>query len=485
MSNGNDNTQTIEFEGQTHEFPKDFTQEDIRKALESYGKPAQTKAPFSGPTSLTKPDSIVGGFVRRGVSSVKGMVSPPQGTAEEIASGVAGPGGLFAERLGRGAYESFKAKSQAASKDIAKGDYAKAGLHLLETDPTSPIGPLSPAQSQADLLEQHRYREAIGSGLFDALTVLVGSKLIRGPSPEAAAGKLRLATDLHINDIKEVLPELKQTAETGGKPATVADTQNLVRDTTDRLTAEFDRDFAPIMKRRTYTPLIRQRLQKILVDNPQWAKTEEGMAKAQAVKDAIKEYDRAGWTFEEMNKERGDLRTSIRNLENMAPADKRAALRNDADIYARKIVADVMADTVNEAVSQSSGKLKTYYDALRRKQATLIDMEKWLDKRVENLADQQADHKALGMWGRFKFHAYASGSSKGIFRTHISGFREAISPGPEAIANTQVRQAFASSKHPIAGGTVLSLPAETLNMTHGTANPKRRTSITPPPEPSQ
>jgi hypothetical protein len=493
MANGDSKTQTIEFEGQTHEFPADFTQQDISKALASYGKPAaKPKEPNTGGSSLTAPNSIVGGAVRRGISAVKGAyetLKPPTpgDTTEQVAATVGGPGGLALERTAKGAYENVKQRAGQVASDVAGGHLGKAALHTVEMDPTSPVGPLSPTQSLVDEAEAGQYREALGGAAFDALTMLAGKKLGAEPSERAAASKLTVAsgeTGETYTNFRKVLPELKKTADQlGGRPQTVADVQKLVRDTTDRLSKEFDQDFAAIQRNRIYTPFIKNRLNKILADNPQWAKTPEGLAKRAAVKDAINTYDRTGWTFNEMNKERSDLRQQIRTLYSKAPSDAHAAMKVNAEIAAKEAVADVMSETVNDWLSHATGKPKLYYDELRQKQAKLIDLEDALDKRVGDLHDKQATHEGLGPGGRFKFHAYASPSAHGVMRAHISGLHEAMSAGPEMSANAAARAAMRSSKHPIAAGAVMSLPIETLNQTHGTANPKKRSSVPAPPTP--
>src|ERR1700752_4597250 len=80
-------TQKIEFEGQQHEFPPDFTDADIQRAL------SQTETnPTTGivtPAGSTGSDesSVLGGMARRLGASIKGayetFVAPPQTKAEE------------------------------------------------------------------------------------------------------------------------------------------------------------------------------------------------------------------------------------------------------------------------------------------------------------------------------------------------------------------------------------------------------------------
>ena len=463
----------------------------VLKHLRESSGAAATPA-TSAPTEPTQPDSILGGFGRRAAQAVKGAAKTfdprPSSTAEEIASGVGGPGGLIATRIGKGAYEGAKQKVTQAATDLATGHPVKAALHgVLETDPTSPIGPLSPSQSQADLVEQGRYREALGSAAFDALSYWLGGKIGGKVSERMASNKLASASGADVDPIRQVMPELKKTAEAGGKPVTIEDGQRLVSDTTDRLSAEFDQDFAAIRRNRIYTPVIKQRLQVILDKNPQWRKTPEGRAKIDAITDTMKTYDKTGWTFEEMNKERGDLRGQIRALNKQAPSDAAARIRHDADVAAKSATADVMSDTVNDWLSHSSGKPKAYYDELRQKQARLIDLEDSLDQRVADLHNKQALHESAGPIGRFKLHAYVSPSSSGFLRAHASGLHDAISAGPEAAANASVRAAFKSTKRPIAGAAVKSLPVDALTERdrEDVRGAMRRSAIPPPPEPSE
>jgi len=461
--------------------------DDTRKRYMLAG--LQARKPKESTTA--PPDSIVGGFGRRAVQTVKGAYDtfkPPETTGDKIAMGVAGPGGLAAKRIGQGAYEAGKRKVTQTAEDIAAGHPLKAALHGIESDPTSVIGPLSPMQSQADLVEQGRYREALGSAAFDAFSYWLGGKLGGAVSKRMAANKLAAATGGDVDPIREVMPDLADTAKQhGAQPRTIQDAQQLVSDTTDHLSAEFDRDFAPIAKNRIYTPVIKQRLGDILAKNPQWKKTPEGRAKISAINDAIATYDKTGWTFEEMNKERGDLRGQIRALNKQAPSDAAARIRHDADVAAKSAVADVMSDTVNDWLSHQTGKPKAYYDALRQKQARLIDLEDTLDTRVTELHNKQAAHEAAGPIGRFKLHAYVSPSSSGFLRAHASGLHDALSAGPEAAANAQVRAAFKSSKHPIASAAVKSLPVDALTERdrEDVKKATRRSAIAPPPEPPE
>jgi hypothetical protein len=67
-------------------------------------------------------------------------------------------------------------------------------------------------------------------------------------------------------------------------------------------------------------------------------------------------------------------------------------------------------------------------------------------------------------------------------RAHISGLKEAIAEGEMSSANRATRKAF-GPRRPVMGATTAALPLGVLNQTHGTANPKKRSSVPAPPTP--
>ena len=180
--------------------------------------------------------------------------------------------------------------------------------------------------------------------------------------------------------------------------------------------------------------------------------------------------------------ERSRLRKQMRSLSDASPSDKTAKLKLDAELHAKKVVADVFAKTVNEYAARAAGKPKTHFDTLRQQQEALVDLNDQLDSEIGKLEDKQATHEGLGPLGRVKAHAYVSPGA-GI-RAHISGLKEMITEGEMMSANKATRQAFAPSKHPVASAAVLSLPVDTLGA-RGDKKPKRRSSVPPPPEPPQ
>src|SRR5258706_164448 len=143
-----------------------------------------------GPSAVG-PNSVTGGLARRGVEAVKGLAglaAPPEGPTE-TAIGLAGGGpiGLALYRTGKGMVGAEQTAAQQAKEQLGKGQYGRAavtGLSML--DPLA-IGPVTNINK---LEAEGRPQEAKGAGLFDALSLLVGRKVGKEPTPAKTLNKL-------------------------------------------------------------------------------------------------------------------------------------------------------------------------------------------------------------------------------------------------------------------------------------------------------
>jgi hypothetical protein len=429
------------------------------------------------------------GLAGRAVDTLKGLkhLAAPMGDVEEQ------------ERLGigKGIVETYKQGAKQTAEQV------KSGVQTFPKDPT--IGSLKVAQgvtTGASMLDpfatgsvvdvnrmeaEGRYREAIGAGAFDVLTLWAGSRTLKGPfgakplTTEARVNKLAAASGEHVSNLERAFPDLEAASQRVGQPKTVGEFQNMARDAMTSAEATFQGDFALFKNMRVTPHTITQNIDEYIRKNPNLAQTPEGRLQLRALNRYKTIYDKP-WTLEEMNIERSRLRKDLRSYYDAKPSTAIAKTKLDADLAAKKIVADTMADTVNSYVGHFTGKGKGFYDALRLRQEALVDLMDTLDKKVDKLRDQQALHQARGPLGRTKPHAYASAGGP---RVHVP-FGEVFSAGPEKEASGFVRDAYPSTtRKAVKQGTratVLSLPVSHL-LTAGEEERKSRGGLTPPPAP--
>src|SRR5262249_1964316 len=120
-------------------------------------------------------------------------------------------------------------------------------------------------------IDEGRTREAIGSAAVDVLTLWGGKKLGGAPDSTVRMNKLISGTGLQMRDIERVLPEVTDEAHRAGRPQTVGDLKDIIDGGSGKLQAEFNRDFDPIKNRTAYTPAIKNHIDRIIRENPQWA----------------------------------------------------------------------------------------------------------------------------------------------------------------------------------------------------------------------
>ena len=438
------------------------------------------------PRSQKDDTGVLSGAVNRTIDTVSGM-RDIAGAGASAVTGDFGP----ARELGKGLKETYKqggaqAKEQfkGGLEDIRKGNTAIGALGMARSAVTgaSLLDPFATG-SVVDLnrmQDEGRMRDAIGAGAFDVLTLWGGKKVGRTPTAANRVSKLTGAigeTGETVKNLERVLPDIEQTARTLGKPETIGDFATNVRKTLTRTQSEFDSVFDPIKKNRAYTPAIKNHIDRILRENPNLMKTAEGREEIAALRRVRRQYDKV-WTLEDMNLERSRLRKQMRQMYNAAPSDATAKLKLDAELRAKKIVADSFSETVNDHLAHQTGKPQGYYDILRQKQEALIDLNDHLDSQVEKLRDKQATHESKTLGEKMRPHAYVSGGGP---RAHLTGLAEAIpGGGPEATAASKIKSAFGSNvKGKVARAAILSLPVSHL-ATAG--NEERKSRMTPPPE---
>jgi hypothetical protein len=428
------------------------------------------------PPEPTPDKSVPMAFVDRAIDTAKGIKGLFAPATEDTTSTDIGKGMIETYKEGgRQTAEQFRkaARNPDPQSRFLQGlRGATTGMSLLDPFATGNVADINRMDDEG------RINEALGAGAFDILMLTAGGLMGRKPSAGRSISKLTSAigeTGESVKNLERTLPDLFDAAKTQGKPQNIGDFKNLVRSTLDAKEAEFRSVFDPIKHRRAYTPIIKNHIDRILRENPNLMKTPEGQAEVAALRRIQRTYDKP-WTLEDMSLERSRLRKQMRSLYDAKPTDAAAKLKLDAELKAKKVVADSFSETVNDHLAHITGKPREYYDILRQKQEALMDLNDHLDKEVEKLRDKQAAKEGRTLGERLKPHAYVS---HGGARAHIP-FGEAVpAEGASDVASRKVRQAFGPTKNAANRRIgVLALPLSHL-VTAGTEAKKSRT--TPPP----
>jgi hypothetical protein len=433
-------------------------------------------------TPQKEDEGMLAGFVKGAKGAFQNIhdLFIPEGEA----GGARDVGKQTIETYKQGARQTKEQFQEAARDPDPTTRFAK-GLHGAATalslaDPFATGSVVSANQAT----DEGRLHEAIGQGAFDILTLWAGKKIGSEPTETTRINKVVSATGADVKNLERVMPDIAEAAKRSGRPTTIGGLKDIIDQGSLQQEAEFQRDFSPIKGNKVYTPLIRNHLDRIIRENPQWTKTEAGRARIAAINKVKAEYDVTGWTLDEFNKERSSLRKDIRSLRNMAPSDARAALARDSEMEAKSIVANVMSETVNDHLAHTTGKPRFYYDILRQKQEAFIDLQDHMADQVEKLRNKQAAKAGQSVRERVKPHAYMSAGGP---RVHVP-MGEAVPEDVGELADSKVKSAFQrggpNRGKKVAKGAILSLPLSHLT-TAGEDARKSRSAPEPPPQMEQ
>jgi hypothetical protein len=472
----------LDEEGQRRELAK--MPKDAQEWLLTGIKALKSATPTATPQK--EDQGVLSGFVNRVVGTAKGiksMVMPSE--AEDVEaqkSHLPSQIGATYREGARQSKEQFQQGLAAAKEGNVEssvrefGRAAVTGASLLDPFATGSVVDINRAADEG------RLRESIGAGAFDVLTLWAGKNVGSAPNKINKLTSAIGETGETVKNLERVLPDIEQTARSMGKPQTIGDLADNVRATLSAKQTEFNRAFDPIKHNRAYTPAIKNHIDRIIRENPNLAKTPEGRAELNALQRIQRQYDHS-WTLEDMNLERSRLRKQMRTLYDAKPTDAAAKMKLDAELRAKKVVADSFSETVNDHLAHVTGKDRAYYDILRQKQEALMDLNDHLDSQVEKLRDRQAAKAGRTLGERLKPHAYMSAGGP---RVHVP-FGEAIpAEGATDVSSRKIRQAFPSAGRRAAQlGTkaaVLALPVSHLATAGEEAKQSR---MTPPPSPEE
>ncbi len=421
---------------------------------------------------LSQDDSVLGGALRRGKETIRGVVGlfgAP--TEEETAKGQT-PQPLH--RLARGlagaekeAAGQVKEQAKGAVSAYKAGDPIAAGLRGLQTATTG-LSMLDPFAIGAvtnvnKLSGQKRYKEALGQGAFDAITLLAGKKMEL--TPEGRVNKLSFASDAAPHDIAHVLPDLQETAKKLGKPETVGDLGTHIQSTLTRLDQQFNSALFRNAHRQVSTQSIADALKSRATDMPP---SPEGIEMAQQLNKAAAVYDGKTWALRDLNAERMMRSGFLKGFYKQGGSGQMSALRTSADTIIDKIVEGGAKDILYDELDRLNPGVG--FKALKQKQSSLIDIKDAFDAHLDKIEKSTAQYKGAPLLDKVKISAVGT-ASRGL---HPFVHQSVKGGNLVGKASSVARSAYGPATSP-ARAAVLSAPVSALV--------SRGQSALPPPPP--
>lgn len=427
--------------------------------------------------NATVPNSVLGGFVRRGVANVKGAVQTfgPQQPDESALTSI--PGVRIAKGLYQGAKQAYgqaqgqygQAIEAAKAGDIPGaalryGQAAVTGLSIADPFATGPVTNINQLESEG------RSKEALGQGAFDALTLYAGKKMGAKPSPTKTINKLAYATDAEsIRPLTKILSDLQETVEQSksGPPRTVGQLLTTVQDTFRRLDNKFNVAVQGMGNAPINLQDIADALKQKANDMPR-----AGSAEAQALRNEARLYDGQMTNARELNADRMLRNGRLQGFYNKGMNAQAAALRSNAENMVDEIVADKARDVLyGELDKRFPGQ---DFQDLKLKESSMKEILGHFKDHVEKLEATQAKGAGEPVFSKTPI---TTSVHPGGFTPRIHGIQKLLpGRGPLGSANTATASAFEPT--PAASlrrAAVLALPVSSLTG-------KRPPVIPPPPQ---
>ena len=208
------------------------------------------------------------------------------------------------------------------------------------------------------------------------------------------------------------------------------------------MNAEYDSALKPVANVKIQPSGVAQRIRALI--RPYMTQTPAGRAEAHAIEAAAKNFDK-GWTFEQLDALRTDLGPQLSAHNAKESVAKYVAEKGDLALSIDKATLDGLRETVYPAMDQVAGKPAGYFEQMKARQSSLIQLQKVLNKRVKDLTGAQAVSEAAGRFSKENISLYARPG--GMPRTYVHGLTEMIAPTREyAEASKHVAKAFPMPK---------------------------------------
>jgi hypothetical protein len=431
--------------------------------------PATETNPTTGittPAGSTGDDSssILGGMARRLGQTVSGayhaVVDPATTPAEKTADFVLPSAGKVAVRAAKGFADTEATAGKQMVDQTKKGQFARAavtGASMFDPFATGTVTDINRMEDEG------KNREAIGAGLVDGLSLLLGQRLTEGPTARQQLARLTTAVGDTGTALKDSLPEIGNTIKAGSAPPkTLGEFESVVKETGRRLDTEFNNAIAPVARKPVMPIEIEQRIRQLIT--PDMAKTAEGRAKIAEINAAALEYQQP-WTVNELNAARMTKNNELAAFYNKGGLSQMAATKSNLQVAIDKAVRDGAAEIVyNEMGAAHPGQ---DFSQLKKSQGALMNLQDGLQDRINTLTNKQLEIEGKTLSERTKVRVV--GSLHGI-RGYAS--EAATQVAPLEAANNAVNRAYGpTARRATAANTIRSLP-----LVHATTN-----SAPPPP----
>lgn len=431
-------------------------------------KTAAASAPStSAPSKLPAPPSTDGG----GLGDTYAKLG--RGAALGAASGLGIPESTDPKEVVGGAIKNTASGLYEAGKSILKDPIeGTAGvLHGMASN-------LEQSGGEAWQGYKNKDPEQFAHGLTSAITQILTLKTPEKAdySPLSKAGeRTRLArtaaaTGADASDLRPAMPEIVKQAQAGGV-TTIGEFKDAVSKAKSAVDQKFNTGFTPIANKPYIPTEIARRIRNLIT--PDMAQTAEGREQIKEINRRAREYEKP-WTLKQLNAKRI---TENENLTSFFNKDTRGQASAKLDTDISKAVRDGSADIVYDQwdranPGQGAAQLKKSHGAMWA-------LNDHLTKTMEALDTKQLQHEGKGTLGRVKPHLYGSGAG---VHGYVSGVGDALSAGPEKVANKTIKKAFGRSLTSKAG----KLGAASLPIAHlaNPPEPARKTPFPPPPSTS-
>lgn len=255
----------------------------------------------------------------------------------------------------------------------------------------------------------------------------------------AAASEKGATADVAHEAIARTLGDIQsEMQKTGGK--TVGDFLGAVNARKVAMNNESAVAMLPIAGKKVVPTGIADSVRNL--SEPWMANTAQGRAEQAYIKRRAAEFDKP-WSFRDLDRYRTYLSSQLAKHKAKDVVARYTAEKGDIDLAIDNAILGSLRDTVYPEMDRAAGKPAGYFENLKGRQSSLIELQSILDRRIKRLGSSQAISEARPRLGseNLSIYMHAGGGP----RAYLHGLKEAVAPTRElSIANRQVRKAFPS-----------------------------------------
>jgi hypothetical protein len=261
--------------------------------------------------------------------------------------------------------------------------------------------------------------------------------LTAAAAEKGSAGQVVEEIGHTLEDIEQELTKIPE------KDRTVKSFLNAVNSRKSAMNLEYEGALKPVAGVRISPSGVAQRIRSLT--RPYMTQTAEGKAQARAIESAAKNFDK-GWTFGQLDALRTDLGSQLSKHKAKGSVAKYVAEKGDLALSIDNAILDGLRDTVYPTMDAVAGKPVGYFEAMKARQSSLIQLQQVLEKRVKDLRGSQAVAEATPRFAPMKnisIYAHAGDAPRG----YIHGIQDIIMPPRvETEAAKHVAKAFPESQ---------------------------------------